>query len=465
MIAALYVRVSSEEQLEGYSIAAQVSLLTEYCTKNAISIYKIYTDEGVSAFKEKQRPQFLKLVDDAEKHLFDVVLVHKYDRFSRLVELSRATKSRLKKLGINVLSITEPIEDSPIGFFQETLLEALAEYYSRNLSAETKKGMNERVKSGAHMGCMPFGYKVLHGRVTVDEQQAEIVRHMYKLYLNGWGILKIRNWLDSNNIKGQRNGDWTVAQVKRILRNVKYIGKQQWNGKIYDADFPSIVPLETFNRVQQGIGENKEKYTYRGSNYDKFVLLGLLRCGICGAPMRVKAINTGKDTKYLYYGYVCSSAAQAKSLCIHTRIFRTHDLEKKIFEIIHSISPGLVMELDIQGENKANVKELFQERSSRIDKAILRAKEAYLTGVFSLEEFKATKDRLENEKAVIQMELSKGDCDGDNNAHERIPSHIKNVYDMLISLNSPLERKKLLMTFIKCIVVYPDKIHFDFYVQ
>lgn len=162
MKAALYVRVSTEEQAEeGFSIDAQINQLTEYCNKNNIEIYKPYVDEVSAKYSdEKKRKYFEQMLRDAENKLFNLIVVHKYDRFARNVELSKRVKRQLKDGGVNVISMSEPIEDSPIGFFQEGILELLAEYYIRNLSQEVKKGMRERVKQGMHNGSVPYGYKI-----------------------------------------------------------------------------------------------------------------------------------------------------------------------------------------------------------------------------------------------------------------------------------------------------------------
>ena len=132
-----------------------------------------------------------------------MILVHKFDRFARKIELSHRIKEHLKKHKVNVISITEPVEDSPIGFFQEGLLELLAEYYVKNLSKEVKKGHIERASQGLHNGSVPFGYysNKSSGPLLIKEDETETVRLIYEKYLAGEGCMLIARWLQRNNVK------------------------------------------------------------------------------------------------------------------------------------------------------------------------------------------------------------------------------------------------------------------------
>lgn len=191
MKAALYARVSTDEQAQREnSIPAQLRALREYCKREHIEIYKEYTDEGISGQK-LERPAFQDMLSAAYDGKFNLILVHKFDRFARKIEISRNIKTSLHKANVNIVSITEPIEDSPMGFFMEGLHELMAEYYVKNLSAEVKKGMNERALKGKHMGQMPYGYYCQNGNVYVNDEQAEVIKKIYNLYLSGYGHFKI----------------------------------------------------------------------------------------------------------------------------------------------------------------------------------------------------------------------------------------------------------------------------------
>lgn len=138
---ACYLRVSTEDQVE-FSPDAQLKAIQNYCNQNNISLDRehIFKDEGISGRKADKRPGFQDMIKHAKKKEFDVILVHKFDRFARSREDSVVYKSLLKKeCGIRVISITESIEDDKFSVILEAMLEAMAEYYSLNLSDEVKK--------------------------------------------------------------------------------------------------------------------------------------------------------------------------------------------------------------------------------------------------------------------------------------------------------------------------------------
>ena len=131
MKAAIYARYSSDNQREE-SIEAQVRAIKEYADKNGIIITKVYTDEAKSATTDN-RPKFLEMIKDSEFRLFDAVIVHKLDRFSRDRYDSAYYKRVLKKNGVRLISVLEHLDDSPESIILESVLQGMAEYYSKNL--------------------------------------------------------------------------------------------------------------------------------------------------------------------------------------------------------------------------------------------------------------------------------------------------------------------------------------------
>lgn len=458
MKAALYIRVSTEEQAEeGFSIAAQLRQLTDYCIKNNIEIYKVYSDEGISGQKEN-RPQFQAMIKDAEKKLFNIILVHKYDRFARKVELSQKIKNQLKKTGINVISITEPIEDSPMGFFVSGLHDLLAEYYVRNLSAESKKGHIERAAQGLHNGSVPYGYKLENDKMVINPEQAEIVKLIFDLYVNkGYGSTKIALFLNNNNIPSAVSGQWAHYTVSRILKNVKYIGKIYYAGNVYDGIHQPIIDNETFELAQKYMKERTWKREYRGSNFPKFLFLGLLRCGECGKVFRVHP-NTKSNSKRknsLYY-YICNNAshADAKNRCSFRKYFSTVLLEKHIMDMINSIAAGAEIEYTVK-ESSSSI-DIIANRKEKLIRQIERAKQAYLAGEFTLQEYSEIKAKANKELA----EISEYKAPEVN--RKKVQHKIKTALDRLESCKDIPEKKAVLKMIIESIYVSRDSIDIHF---
>jgi site-specific DNA recombinase len=159
---AVYVRVSTEEQLEGYSLDAQRRAADLYCEGHGWTVVRTYADEGKSARTDdlQKRPEFRAMLADAEAGLVDVVLVHKLDRFARNLRVTLETLERLERCRVAFASIAENMDfTSPIGKVILATLAAFAQYYSDNLSWETKKGKQERKEQGLYNGHLPYGIK------------------------------------------------------------------------------------------------------------------------------------------------------------------------------------------------------------------------------------------------------------------------------------------------------------------
>jgi len=172
MRAALYARVSSEEQVEGYSIDAQRRAFETLVKSKIWTRSDEYIDEGKSARSDNidKRPAFKQMIADALAGKFDVLVVHKLDRFSRNIRITLEYFDKLSKASVTFLSINEQMDFStPWGGLALTLLSGLAQFYSDNLSQETKKGWHERRKQGLYCGTLPFGAMKGEDGVTVPD--------------------------------------------------------------------------------------------------------------------------------------------------------------------------------------------------------------------------------------------------------------------------------------------------------
>ena len=156
----LYSRVSSEEQVDGYSLDAQARAAAGFCESRSWMLEREYREEGKSAWTDDAtaRPAFAEMLADAEARRFDVLVVHRLDRLARNVRVTLEVLQRLDAAGVGFVSLNENMDfTTPIGRVVLTTLAAFAEYYSANLSAETRKGKAERKAQGLYNGLLPFG--------------------------------------------------------------------------------------------------------------------------------------------------------------------------------------------------------------------------------------------------------------------------------------------------------------------
>lgn len=278
----IYLRVSSEQQAEReLSIPAQREALRRYANERGWTIVDEYVDEARSA-RTDARPEFQRMIAAAQQpsQSFEVILVHKFDRFSRNRADHAVYKALLRKHGVNVVSASEPVDaDTPHGFLLESMLEVISEFYNVNLRHETLKGMRENAAQGFHCGGrVPFGYRrVQKGtKVTYElgtDEEVGLVRQMFQMAANGHGGKRIARALNLQNIiEGKR---WAPSTVLAILSNPVYLGKRVWNkrsdadGKLNDVSewivsndaHPAIVDQQQWDIVQALLMSRKLKQT------------------------------------------------------------------------------------------------------------------------------------------------------------------------------------------------------------
>lgn len=205
--AVAYARFSSDNQRDE-SIDAQLRAIHKYADDNGIEIINEYVDRAKTG-TNADRESFQAMLKDSQNGDFQMVIVHKLDRFARNRYDSAVCKKQLKANGVRVVSVLEHFDDSPESIITEGLLEAMSEYYSANLSREVMKGMKENALSCKHTGGRPpLGYKVgTDMRLEIDENEASHVRFIFDSILNGMTYSEIISELNLRGVKTKK-GDF-----------------------------------------------------------------------------------------------------------------------------------------------------------------------------------------------------------------------------------------------------------------
>ena len=361
MKVALYARVSSDQQAEkNNSIPSQLRLLHEYVLKHNMEVVKEYIDEGESALSIN-RPAFLEMIAETKKRFppFQVILVWKLSRFARNRQDSILYKSMLRKRGIEVISISEPVDDTPQGQLMEGMIEVIDEFYSAVLAQETLRGMVENARKGYRNGGFPiYGYKNVRvfdekgnskTKYQVNETEAKVVKLIFDLYARGNGLKNIVMELTRRGIKPRSGIYWSKSTVANILRNETYIGwtvfnkrdkktvgrqfkpKEEWI--IIKNTHEPIVGERLFNRVQKLIEERQPKNTPAQVTASQYLLSGLMRCGKCGGAYGVTGY--GRERKYAYYNCI-NYSKKGKKVCPGRRL-RADELDREIIERVRKL--------------------------------------------------------------------------------------------------------------------------------
>lgn len=302
MRAVIYARYSSHAQKDA-SIEQQLRVCRQYAHDHDLRIVGEYADHAISGTSDK-RPEFLRMIKDSAKGKWDRVLVYKTDRFARNRYDSAMYKARLKKNGVKVLSVMEPIPEGPEGILLESVLEGSAEYYSANLSQNIRRGMEDNARAckvnngGLALGLM----KGPDGRYAIEPAGAEIVREIFADYAAGRNTTQIIDELNARGLKTSRGVRWNKNSLHTILRNERYVGVYQWSNIRIEDGIPPIISRELFEEVQQRLKKVAKAPAAARSEVD-YQLTGKLFCGYCGSAM-VGESGTGRSGKKHYY-YNC----------------------------------------------------------------------------------------------------------------------------------------------------------------
>lgn len=322
MRAAIYTRFSSDRQSE-LSTQAQVRACKEYAEANGISVYRIYSDEAISGLEEKteSRVQYKTMLSDAKNRLFDVLLIHKYDRVARSLEEHVKLSAALKEEGVLLIAVAQNFGDGIEGDFAKQMMWVLSEYYSKNLSKEVKKGHREVALQGLHNGgWAPFGYDIVDQHYIINEFEAVYVKKMFDAALNGKGYTALIEEMKQAGVRGKRGKEIQKTQIHEILHNEKYTGTYVYSleeepNRIdrrtkphairVENAIPAIIDKTTFEEVQRIM--NSRRHCGRRTDY---LCSGLVYCS-CGAKMHV-FVSSNKGHTYRYYR--CSNKCGTPSI-------------------------------------------------------------------------------------------------------------------------------------------------------
>lgn len=352
MNAVLYARVSSEKQAEkDLSISAQIKALRKYAADKGYDIVREFVDEAESA-RTANRPAFQEMVALARSKTkpFDAVLVWKLSRFARNREDSVIYKSVLRKHGVQVISISERVDDSPAGLLLEGVIEVIDEFYSANLSQDARRGLRETVSRGFFPGgTTPTGYKLVEvangsakrKTLALDNEYAPIVKRVFDLCLAGNGAKEIAKKLNNDGISTKKGGWWTKASVQYVLKNTVYTGDLVWPKEkrlrrgeeqvVIKDHHPPIISGDAFRQAQSLISERSFERTHPKQVASSYLFSGLLYCEKCGKAMQG---GTAKSGQYRYYG--CYSRSRISTSSCDCKAINCERMEIAVIDRLQS---------------------------------------------------------------------------------------------------------------------------------
>ena len=493
---AAYCRVSTdmEDQLQSYD--AQIAYYTEHICKNPKwHFVGIYADEGITGTDVIKRENFQRMIKDCERGKIDLILTKSVSRFARNTVDSLRYVRKLRAMNIGVFFEEQNIDslDSDSEMFIG-LYSVIAQSESENISKNVRWGIRQRMKSGTFKFRFNlFGYrKGEDGEPEIVEDEAEVVRMIFNMYLNGNSINQIQEYLQNNNIPNN-NGktEWSKSTLRGMLENERYVGDmlmqktfrtdciskkvKKNNGELakylISNNHPAIIDRGTFKLVQmeraRRMGKRKisDKATTELGKYSgKYALSELLICGECGSPYRRRTINS--HGKKLIYWRCLNRIEHGDKYCKKSIGIQEEQLHRAICRGISSIAPEkekvleavrTALEFSIGGNKNVieanNIKENIEQLKKELNDFIKRQQETagdktrYQQGIIEISnKIKALREQLAIANAKIE---NHGNTETEV---DRIMNSIKNE-----DLNFTEFDDNVVRRIIECIRVMGDK--------
>lgn len=423
-----YIRVSTDEQVDGYSLSAQEKAIRDFASLRGWQVTYIYIEAGVSA-KDDNRPQFQQMIEDAKNGHFDVICVHKLDRFSRSLIDCMSYLNMLNENGVSFVSVTEDFDFStPIGKVILAMLAAFAQWYLDNLSNEVSKGKKERARKGGWNGTLSFGYTTpqrLRDKLvsaSVDDAKlieqtlnkypsagdteavpcpfdAKAVQLAFDLYATGQhSHNSVADMLNNHGYRitsRQGSGLFVGDTIGNMLKNRFYLGETSYGVRVKGRDrkwmpgsHDAIVTHDIFEAVQN-IMENR---------YSKFS--PTVRHAKRTYPLTPLLVSVETGTKW--EGRVQRGKRRYKRRAIDDiagRVIYADDMERQVGEFLKGIHliPSWVVDV-----RKIEQKATPQFEADKLEHQLERLKKLFMFGDVSEDEYRKESNNLKQQIKLIR---------------------------------------------------------------
>ena len=427
-----YLRVSTQGQAErgggadeGFSIPAQREANKRKALSMGAIVGKEFVDRGASA-RSADRPELKKMLEyiKGNKDRVDFVIVHKVDRLARNrgddVDITRA----LQDADVQLVSASESIDNTPSGMLLHGIMSSIAEFYSRNLSTEVKKGMAEKVKSGGTPTKAPLGYRNIRGyddkgrrdsRVEVDTERAQLIELAFKEYATGnWSLATLAEHLAELGLATPDTPKLpskpiTKKQLSNILNNPYYRGVVAYNGALYPGRHEAIIDEKTWDKVQEIL---KSHINGERTRIHEHYLKSTVYCGKCGARLIIHNAKSRSGNRYPYF--VCSAKHGKRNDCNQKAVLidEVADKIEALYERL-SFTPEfcalmqqwVVSQIDkLAEESKAEQERLKQQRD-KLEREQRKLLQAHYADAIPLHLLKEEQDRLSKALKGIMSQL------------------------------------------------------------
>jgi site-specific DNA recombinase len=387
--AVIYTRVSSRDQVENYSLAAQLTACNDYCERAGFKVVREFVEEGESA-KTADRTELQKLLAFCKesKGRVHALVVYNLSRFARDRFDHHALLAHLRRMGIVLRSVTEPVDETPSGELMDAVLAAMHQFENQLRGERTQGGMKSALREGRWVWLAPLGYlQGSHGRLEPDPERAPLMRWAFEQLASGdFAQEEVRRQVNERGLRTAAGKKIGRGPWHKMVRNPLYGGRVVHAGWGIEAEaaFEAIVPRETFLRAQRvlsGLQRVPGSPVSRKLDHPDFPLRRFIRCGACGTPLTA-AWSRGNGGRYGYY-FCRGKDCRAVKL-------RAEVLEQEFYETLRRLQPTKdylrLLHHEVLGEvgqQMTNADEARRAAQQRV--ATLKARKARLVEVYVYE--------------------------------------------------------------------------------
>ena len=401
IIAGLYPRVSTEDQSRyGHSLDEQEDRLKKLCDYKEYEIYKIYREEGVSA-KSMKRPKFQEMIEDMKSGKINKIIVYKLDRLTRSIQDLESIFRMLEEYDCSLESVSEDINtETATGKFFVRMTTILAQLEIERCSERTKFGLVGAAKKGHISGQPPLGYtkEPENKSIIIEDVQAEVVRRIFRLYLDGMSVCSICKLFKEENVLNRR---WPTTTVDKILSNQLYIGNvvhRKRSGEdveIFEDVVPAIMDKTDFEMVQKRKEKNLKNYMRKHT----FIFMQKIRCPKCNKIMGGCSSTSKTGKKHIYYQ--CSKC--------RTRI-SGKKTEKSILKFLNDMLDFFLI-IDnsfkpIMNKDTSNEILKYKNKLSELEEKDTRIKKAFVDGLLEPDDLQKEIKSLNSEIDIVKNKIN-----------------------------------------------------------
>lgn len=438
--AVIYLRVSTSEQAEkngqdeGYSIPAQREACRRKAAQMEVEVVQEYADQGESA-RSADRPQLLELLERVDGGGIDYVIVHKIDRLARNRLDDVTITMRIREAGAQLVSVSESIDETPSGELLHAIMAANAEFFSKNLALETKKGLRQKFRAGGTVGLAPLGYSNVVRRdgvggqeirtIDFDPERAPLIRWAFEAYATGdWTLKTLCAALADKGLK-TRDRRTSVGKpiststLSNILSNPYYVGVVRYEKAEAPGSHEPLISRELFDRVSEVL-ESHSNAVEKDRKHPHY-LKGTLLCGRCGSRLVLTHAKGNGGT----YPYFFCIGRQQRNGCVqpYVPVATAEDLVADLYESVsitskdaEAMADSLLSSLKKRQAELAADAEKAQRKIGRLDDERTKLLQAHLSDAVPVDVLRREQARLTAEIQAARAAIRRYDARSENEA-------------------------------------------------